>query len=165
MRGTLYRARRLTALLINDIHQGRTAMGKIKHFFWFQFPALAWAIAIFVQSSIAYLSAPDLGFNLQDKFLHAIEYAIFGFLLWRALSNHASEFLQKNSYWLTFLLCSLYAISDEFHQSFVPGRTADVDDVIADFIGAGLIVTVFYIRRKVKQRNRQRSLVSTDRSI
>ena len=137
-------------------------MKKIKHFAWFQLPAIAWAAAIFIQSSMSYIDTPDLGFDLQDKLFHGIEYAIFGFLLRRALLFQKNQFIQKNVSWLTILIGGAYAISDEIHQLFVPGRSSEINDAIADITGLALVVLVYFIIKQIKQRWIRRSLVSVD---
>lgn len=42
-------------------------------------------------------------------------------------------------------ICLLYAVTDEFHQSFVPGRTSLVSDILVDFGGALIGLTLFYL--------------------
>ena len=139
---------------------GHTAMEKFKHFLWFQLPAIVWATAIFIQSSISYIDTPDLGFDLQDKLLHAIEYAIFGFLLRRALVYQGNKFVQRNTNWLTILIGGCYAISDEIHQLLVPGRSGEIEDAIADMLGIILVIFVYFIRKQIKQRWTQKSVLS-----
>ncbi len=77
-------------------------------------------------------------FNHQDKLIHATAYALMGLLAWRMLVHNF-----KVKPWLalfSLLFCSLYGVSDEYHQSFIEGRDADVWDWLADTIGAGLMV-------------------------
>jgi len=77
-------------------------------------------------------------FNHQDKLIHATAYAVMGLLVWRVLVHH-----YQTRFWLSLfslLFCSLYGVSDEYHQSFIAGRDADVWDWLADTIGAGLMV-------------------------
>ncbi len=92
-------------------------------------PVFLWAAAIFTVSSFSTL--PKAEFIWWDfilkKSAHMIEYAILYFLVLRAL---------KYKYWLPAIFaCILYALSDEFHQSFVPGRTAKFTDVGFDTMG------------------------------
>jgi VanZ family protein len=136
-------------------------MEKFKHFLWFQAPAIGWAMAIFIQSSLSYIKTPDLGFNLQDKLYHAIEYAIFGFLLRRALLFQANQFIQEHASWLTIFIGSTYAVSDEIHQYFVPGRSSDIGDAMADVVGIIIVITIYFIGKQVKQWQRQRSVAKT----
>jgi VanZ family protein len=77
-------------------------------------------------------------FNHQDKLIHATAYAVMGLLVWRVLVHHYQTRLWLSLFSLLF--CSLYGVSDEYHQSFIAGRDADVWDWLADTIGAGLMV-------------------------
>ena len=140
-------------------------MKNLKHFFGFQFPAIAWAIAIFVQSSLSNIPAPDLGFDMQDKVFHAAEYAILGFFLRRALVFQKNEPIQQYANQLTVALGSLYAVSDEIHQSFVPGRNADISDVIADIVGIISVVAVYFCLKQIKKWRRRKSLVEVDHPV
>jgi VanZ family protein len=58
--------------------------------------------------------------------------------------------------WLATSIASLYGISDEFHQSFVPGRTPDVVDWLADTSGA--LLAVLLIAHFSRSFNRSRRL-------
>lgn len=102
---------------------------------------LRWAAVVAYCGLIFYLSslspddvplAPDF-WNL-DKFLHALEYGLLSFLL--AWAFYPEE--KRKGALLAIVVASLYAISDEFHQSFVPGREASVGDWLADTSGAAL---------------------------
>jgi VanZ family protein len=68
------------------------------------------------------------------KSAHLTEYAILGTLLWRAFSAPARPLLQTAA--TALLVAALYACSDEYHQSFVPARTASIRDVAIDTVGA-----------------------------
>jgi VanZ family protein len=89
-------------------------------------PVLAWAALIFVLSSI-----PDLGTGLGGwdlvlrKIAHAAEFAVLGFLLLRAAGGTQ----------LALGLGIAYAVSDEIHQHFVPGRLGSPLDVLIDSVG------------------------------
>lgn len=99
---------------------------------------------IFMLSHQPSLPAPML-FMHQDKLVHATAYALMALLAWRVF-----VFLpQKKTVivLVSILFCSLYGVSDEFHQSFIDGRDADVWDWLADTVGAGLMVTFLFWRR------------------
>jgi VanZ family protein len=75
------------------------------------------------------------------KCAHATEYATLALLVWMALRRPRAGEPQPWSgrqAGLALLLCALYAASDEFHQRFVPTRTATVVDVMIDVTGAAL---------------------------
>ena len=103
-------------------------------------PVIFWCSVIFAFSSIPTL--PKVGFIWWDfiikKTAHITEYAILFFLTWRAVRK--SRQLPVASYQLLMILgiCFLYAISDEFHQSFVIGRTSTLRDVAFDLLGMGM---------------------------
>jgi VanZ family protein len=69
-----------------------------------------------------------------DKVLHFIAYAVLAALLCRALSGSGVT-AARTLLW-AFVLATLYGVSDEVHQSHVPGREADVMDLLADALGA-----------------------------
>ncbi len=116
-----------------------------KNFLKFWFPLYSYAALIFILSSNP--QPPSLKIPFLDEFLHLIEYAIFGFLAARAFRNSKREILIKNFKFLAVLISILYGFTDEFHQSFVPNRTAQASDLIMDGLG-GLIGSLFYGRYK-----------------
>ena len=94
-------------------------------------------------SSIPGTSLPDPGFDVSDKLIHAVVYAILCFLFFYSLNNqNKSVILHRFSKEYALLFTVLYGISDEVHQLFTPGRHCEVGDVIANSIGA-LTVYIF----------------------
>ena len=87
------------------------------------------------------------------KCAHLTEYTVFALLLWRALrkpvKNDPRPWIWREAR-LALLIVALYAASDEFHQSFVPTRTALVSDVFVDTAGgaAGLLALWAFGRRQ-----------------
>ncbi len=75
---------------------------------------------------------------------HLCEYAILASLLYRAFINTLLNGRALLSASVVLLFCGMYAVSDEFHQTFVPSRTATARDVAID--GAGAIVGVLLIQ-------------------
>ncbi|HEY2625145.1 MAG TPA: VanZ family protein [Candidatus Udaeobacter sp.] len=71
------------------------------------------------------------------KLGHITEYAILAMLLWRGL-RHGTRLQAKMSilFSLAWLAAAIFAVTDEFHQSFVPSRTASPIDVMIDICGA-----------------------------
>jgi VanZ family protein len=96
-------------------------------------PVVLWAALIFAFSSV-----PDLGTGLGGwdlalrKVAHAAEYAVLGALLARALRSRVTA----------GVVGVLYAVSDEVHQAFVPGRLGSPVDVAIDAVGvvAGVLL-------------------------
>ena len=69
------------------------------------------------------------------KTAHFTEYFILGVLLYRALSGGDQEWKPKWALW-AIVIAAAYASLDEFHQSFVPSRTASPWDALIDTVGA-----------------------------
>jgi len=83
------------------------------------------------------LPAP-MWFEHQDKLYHAGAYSIMGLLAWRSFKPLVSSPIILAL--LSIAFCSLYGLSDEWHQSFVVGRESDIADWVADTSGAGLAI-------------------------
>ncbi len=102
---------------------------------WTWLPVVAWAALIFALSSVPSLStglgAWDL---LLRKLAHLGEYAVLGILLARALPEPAA-----------LLAGAAYAVSDELHQTFVPGREGALLDAGLDSVG--VLVGILLLRR------------------
>lgn len=84
-----------------------------------------------------------------DKVIHAILYAGFGLLLYPVLKNSPWTTLSKYALLFAIIIGTLYGASDEFHQSFVPGRKASIDDLYADSIGLTIAQTIIFIKNKL----------------
>src|SRR3989339_2141364 len=108
--------------------------------FKFWLPPILWALVIFTFSSFQTASASKfyLGDFLIKKTAHILEYGIFASMLYRAMIN--SGLGKKKAMWYSVLLAFLYGATDEFHQSFTPGRGPSIRDVLIDTFGAGLFV-------------------------
>jgi VanZ family protein len=110
---------------------------KHNHFLKFWLPVYLYAGLIFVLSSVALPpSAPEI--LSADKLLHLLEYAILGYLIARAGRNTPAWKISRHFRVFAVCAATLYGFSDEFHQSFVPGRQVEMMDVLADGIGAFL---------------------------
>ena len=100
---------------------------------------------IFYLSSIP-LEFPEIINELDPtKFsLHLAEYTILGFLLFNA----------KKNFNFSFLVSSLYGLSDEVHQYFVPYRTFSLFDLLADMIGSlfGIVIFLYLQRTRFYKR-------------
>jgi VanZ family protein len=74
--------------------------------------------------------------HFSDKVLHTVEYAVLGALCYRALRVSRHDSWRRRAIPLAILFASLYGISDEVHQSFVPFRESSWLDWVADTIGS-----------------------------
>ncbi len=84
-------------------------------------------------------------FDFQRFIYHIIEYGFLSFLLYRAL-----KITSKNSQILAILITILYAITDELHQYFVPGRISSVFDVAFDSFGAVAMQSIINVYNWLK---------------
>ncbi|MFQ5604293.1 MAG: VanZ family protein [bacterium] len=134
----------------------------LNNFYRYYFPAILWAMAIFIGSSIPSASIPKLVIKVKDLFLHFIEFAIFGVLLSHALLKSPKR--RNFKLGMTVILIGvLYGASDEIHQKFVPGRMATVHDFLADgagvIFGWGVYLLFPWIKRLFKRVNEPNSMV------
>jgi VanZ family protein len=83
------------------------------------------------------------------KMAHFAEYALMGFLAARAFSTSSKELLKRRWALVAFILIVVYAGLDEYHQSFVPSRTASIYDSMIDVVGG--LAGLFVYSRKRKQ--------------
>jgi len=154
----------------------------MKTFLKYWLPLLIWLGVIFVDSTdlmsaqhtsrfivpfLRWLN-PDISWVAIDtihivirKMAHVSEYAILALMLWRALCRGAA--LQTKTpilFGAVLLACTVFAVLDEFHQSFVGSRTSSARDVLLDSAGAflgALIVMTF--SQRAKQTNARSELV------
>jgi len=101
---------------------------------------------------------------LVRKAAHFGEYALLGFLAARAFSSSSHSLLRLRWFVASLVLVSLYALSDEYHQSFVPSRTASVYDSMIDIAG-GLTALVLRTVWKKARRARQNRPAPPDSSL
>jgi len=82
------------------------------------------------------------------KFGHWSEYFVLATLILKALQDETGKKWDSPHVTLTLVFVFLYAASDEFHQIFVPSRTASVGDVIIDVVGGicGILWMYWYCR-------------------
>lgn len=105
-------------------------------------PALAWMALVFVLSSISGLRVSDDA-GIEEPLrvaAHFITYAVMGGVVLFGVSAWPPTGPAKAT--LAFMVTLFYAVSDEIHQAFVPGRAAQVEDVIVDALGATLGIVV-----------------------
>jgi VanZ family protein len=107
-------------------------------------PVCAYAGLIFYLSSQPHPEEelPSFVMSFSDKVLHLVEYAVLGGLCYRALRRGTNGSWANAAFPLAVLFASLYGISDEVHQSFVPFRDSSWLDWVADTIGATIGVAV-----------------------
>ena len=107
-------------------------------------PFLVWAGIIFYLSSIPHVNS---GLGIWDfvlrKLAHMTEYSGLFLLFARAAHRTWARWSSKRIITIGLIFCLLYALSDEYHQSFVPGRDASLKDVTIDFVSSVLAVILY----------------------
>ena len=88
------------------------------------------------------------------KIAHLVEYALLGLLAARAFRGSPREGLSKRWFPASLILIIVYALADEYHQSFVPSRTGSVYDSLIDM--AGGFAALIAVRRRDRSLLRQR---------
>ncbi len=114
-------------------------------------PIVAYSAFIFYLSSGAVPGIFQLRFRSMDKLLHAGEFLVWGLLCGWAVATSFPGLSGRRLLFTVAIIGTLYGLSDELHQSLVPGRNADPWDVAADFTGslvAGCIVCALSRRRQ-----------------
>lgn len=110
-------------------------------------PFILYAALIFYVSS---QPLPELPVRIPyiDRVAHFFEYAVFGYLAYRALSRLNAKAIKKHLVFAVIIISVLYAFSDELHQFYVPGRVMSVSDFIFDVLGATVITLLFTVIRR-----------------
>ena len=138
-------------------------------------PLILWAALIFIGSTDL-LSASNTGGVLVRPMLwlfphasertiaiyqfvmrktgHLSEYFIFALLAARLFRTSSRELLRQRWFWASLLLVVAYSLSDEFHQSFYPSRTASIYDSMIDSFGGLLALVVSAIRKRTSETDR-----------
>lgn len=128
-------------------------------------PALAYMGIIFLLSAQSRLPQPP-GFLAWDKLQHSGAYLVLGLLIFRASGMMPPARLYPaaaSPYAWALLLGALYGASDEFHQKFVPGRSMDAHDWLADITGIAVGLGAIWILRKYM--GREKNLIGGDRFV
>lgn len=104
-------------------------------------PAVVMMGVIFVFSSLPSSRIPNYGAVdvLIKKGGHAIGYGLLGFSYYYALPKRLSRFYRGIT---ALMMAIIFALSDEYHQSFVQGRSSSLTDIVVDGIGATIAVVI-----------------------
>lgn len=115
---------------------------------WVWGPAFGQMALIFVVSSLQNAPLPD---GMSDHAGHGIGYAMLSaFVLWGLSGGQVSGATAGRTA-LAVVWAAVYGATDEWHQSFVPGRTAAWDDIGADVRGAIIGVALVLILRIINR--------------
>ncbi|MBL7987716.1 MAG: VanZ family protein [Chlorobi bacterium] len=109
---------------------------RLTEFFLLVLPLIFYCAVIYYISSLPSPPTPDLGFDLGDKLIHAGAFGLMGLFAIRAARWFGEGKTLVEWIVLGVIFCTAYGALDELHQSYVPGRDADVMDWVADVAGA-----------------------------
>ncbi|TKB64757.1 MAG: VanZ family protein [Nitrospira sp.] len=115
--------------------------GIMGHVFWYWAPVVLYAGMIFYLSAQSHPDEQLPSFLLKDvsdKVLHAVEYAVLGALCYRAFRWGVSGQVASHALLFAIVTASLYGVTDEAHQFFVPFRESSWQDWVADTAGAAI---------------------------
>lgn len=116
-------------------------------------PPALWAAFILLLTSIPGSDLPHvsfMSFRDSDKLVHGTMYAIFAFLAVRSLLRAGRPPIQ--AVLVVVLGIAFFAALDEWHQQFIPGRSMDVFDWLADISGATIGTLVAAMAPRVRER-------------
>ena len=118
-----------------------TRQGAMAQVFWYWVPVALYAGVIFYLSAQSHPEEQLPSFLLKDvsdKVLHAVEYGILSLLCYRAFRWAAGPAVARQAVVLAIVTASVYGVTDEAHQLFVPFRESSWQDWLADTIGAAI---------------------------
>lgn len=119
-------------------------------------PAFVYVILIVFLSSLNQTVVTNFSWGIEDFILHVTEYHIFGIALIWAFFREKPATELKQSYRLAIGLGTLFAMADEFYQSFIPSRFSSIDDVVADTFGLILSIITFSLLMRIPALERFR---------
>lgn len=88
------------------------------------------------------------------KIAHITEFFVLGILVMNLIHCY-----NKKTY-IAIILCIIYAISDEFHQSLVPGRSPQIYDVLIDTVGSSLGISIYKLLTKIANINKVKKKIN-----
>jgi VanZ family protein len=111
-------------------------------------PAIFFMVVIFLFSAMPGAELPDLGGwdIFAKKGGHMLGYALLASAYCYAINTYRSA--SRLQYILALCMATLYAVSDEWHQKYIPGRNSSFYDVCIDTAGGLIGIAIFYFVRK-----------------
>lgn len=117
---------------------------KIEYLFFYWLPVLTWAAVIFTFSSFPTGTTSRIDWQdfIIKKTAHVVVYFVLTSLSYRALIRSGMDKIKAAK--IAIIASVIYGFSDEYHQSFTPGRDPRLRDVLFDTIGAFLSIYVIW---------------------
>ncbi len=114
-------------------------------------PLLIWMALIFALSSVPGSTLSTMEFPDAHLIAHSILFGILYYLGYRAFKHqHYSRFVSEFSLLITLLFVMAYGASDEYHQSFTPGRSEELKDFLWDLSAAVIVLVIVLVVEKVQ---------------
>ena len=115
-------------------------------------PLIIYWVILFIATSLPVERLPSIGFT--DKINHLIAYFILAVLLNLTLIyQRKSQLLFEKAPIATIVICLFYGALDEVHQLFVPGRSAETLDWVADALGTtAAVLLIYFLLNRFKYR-------------
>ena len=116
-------------------------------------PLVLYCVFIFIQSQLpAPFEMPEVPHF--DKLLHLGAYGVMAVLFYRTYLAGWPQALKRTLIWASVISTALYGLSDEIHQYFVPERSADLLDWLADAVGAAVGAVIYQRLFDATRKNR-----------
>jgi VanZ family protein len=135
--------------------------GDVASTFWSYFVRWYFVVIIFLYCSLIFgLSSrpvPEIlpsGIMNLDKLAHAVCFGGLAFLVAIGLRFSGRAYSSRTLFWAPLLFAIFYGATDEFHQYFIPYRTHDVWDWVADGVGALMVVSAIHLIARFSKKTR-----------
>ena len=124
----------------------------------YHIPFYLLCLLIFAESSIPSDAFPKLEFEFADKIIHLAIYFILFLTAYYSFNNQKKyKLLYENVMIASLVFSILYGALDEFHQLFVPGRSCDIYDWLADVAGVILAIIFLLLIKKFVNNKKNKS--------
>jgi VanZ family protein len=121
--------------------------------------ARLWArkIPLLVTMATIFLLSHQPGDTLQlpslpglDKVAHVVVYGVLAASALYAFASYSPQYDPRARAAAVFVFCVLFGLADEYHQSFVPGRSSSGWDLLADGLGGAMVAGLWWWRRSTR---------------
>lgn len=115
------------------------------------FPLFIYWLILFAATTLPGNKVPDLG--VSDKIEHSTAYMVLSVLLCLTYTfQNKIKIFWKRPFLMTILTVTFYGILDELHQLFIPGRSCDIKDLMADVAGASVGLLFVYLLKITSEK-------------
>ena len=108
------------------------------------------AIEIFLFSSRTGSSFSGITTNAYSIIYHFVVFFLFNFFLLNTIDG--SKKIKLKTILIALVISTIYALSDEFHQSFILGRSCSLEDILTDMAGIPLSIIIYIINKNKNKK-------------